>query len=163
MPRHPGSCVERIVGRANGVPTTRHVAETETGRGRISSSVTCRTNGCRSPRPIMSFVSLPRVALDSLPRISLTLGSVVERLRRFCCQPIASRSHQDVSTTGAAALVVGHKFVGSNRFNPEGVCMANDRAGTALARRSLHSRCAGWAALTPPRWGEMVATPSLLS
>ncbi len=38
--------------------------------------------------------------------------------------------------------------------------------GYRVARRSLHSRCAGWAALSAPlwaRWGEMVATPSLLS
>ena len=40
----------------------------------ISASATCRTHGYRAPRPIMSFLSLPRVALDSLPRISLTLG-----------------------------------------------------------------------------------------
>ena len=51
MPRHPGLCVEQFVGRANHVPTTRHVAETETDRGRISASVTCRNNGYRSPRP----------------------------------------------------------------------------------------------------------------
>ncbi len=89
------------------VPTPRYVTETETGRERISASVTCRISGYRSSRPI---IVIPFVTQGDARFATANLAYPGLRCQNAFGVPIASHSQTDhveicITTTAKPQVV----------------------------------------------------------